>query len=259
MIRRRLRDARSDSGFTLAEMLVAITLSSIVGAILLGMTLTAQKSVVTTTGQDDLTAEARVALNRISRDLRQATPYTVNGALTPALTAVQNPDGTGHVAGAATSLTFTADFNGDGCIGGVASDPLPGSGPGTVCNPAKPVDPSDPEVVTYCWGGASDQHIYIVSGTVKSGGCVPSSGTSEPLLSGKISDFEFYYRSNTYRFDANGDGITTWHEMDAAGDNNGILDASELRGINSIVLRMTAMSGGHSQSYQTQIDLRDVS
>lgn len=260
MTRDRLRAHREEAGFTLAEMLIAIILSSIVASILLSLTLAAQQSVKTTTNQDDLNAEARVALNRISRDLRQATPYTVLGAITPAITAVQNPDGSGYVPGAVTSLTFDADFNGDGCIAGLASDPLPGSSPATSCNPAKTVDPTNPETVTYCWGGSSDQHIYLISGTVKSGTCTPSSGgTAEPLLSGQVSNFEVYYRSNLYRYDANGDGITTWSELDAGGDNDGVLDQGDLTSINSVVLSMTGSTSGHSQAYQTQIDLRDVS
>lgn len=253
---------RRDAGFTLIEMLVAIVLSAIVGSILVTITFAAQRSVKNTTAQDDVNAEARVALNRISRDLRQATAYTDSTGLHPAITSVQNPDGAGHVTGAVTSLTFDADFNGDGCLAGIPSNPLPGATSGTVCNPAKTVDPSNPETVTYCWGGSSDPRVYLVAGAVNPGTCTASSGAgAPPLLSGKVSAFEFYYRSNLYRYDANADGITTWSELDSGGapgaNNNGILD-TELPLVDSVVLRLTVSSGPHTQSYNTQIDLRDV-
>lgn len=258
----RLRRRPADAGFTLIEMLTAIILSALVGSVLMSILLSTQRSVSATTTSDDVNAETRDAVNRMARDLRQAIPYSISGAQYPAITAVQNPDGAGHVAGGVTSITFVADFNGDGCIGGTSTDPLPDAAPGTSCSPAPAADPNNPETVTYCWGGTSDPHLYLIAGTVSSG-CTPSSGTAQPLLSGSISAFELYYRSNNYRFDTNHDGITTWSELDAGGDKNGVLDPAELAHVNSVLITIsatesTAQGGQHSQTYQTQVDLRNV-
>lgn len=264
---RRLR--REDSGFTLVEMLVAMIMAAILGSILMSMLLGAQTSTKSTTATDDLNGEARAALNRISRDLRQAVPtyFTdVTGTVeSPAITSVQNPDGPGYVSGAPTSITFQADFNGDGCVAGVASDAIVGAPTGTSCNPAVAADATNPEVVTYCWdgSGASQQHIYLIAGAVTAGTCSPvGGGASQPLVSGRISDFSLKYRSNLYRYDTNSDGVTTWYELDAAGspvgNNNSTLDSMELLNVSGVVINITVANGGHTQTYQTQVDLRNV-
>lgn len=254
-----------DRGMTLVELLVAITISVVLGGIVLSMLLAAQTSTKSTTTADDINAEARAALNRISRDLRQAVPTYLSSVETPGVVAVQNPDGTGHVSGAVTSLTMQADFNGDGCVAGRASDPLAGSASGTSCNPAKSVDPSNPEIETFCWdgNGASGGHIYLIAGTVNAGSCTPTSGASEPLVSGKITSFTLDFTSSLYRYDANGDGTTTWDELDSAGapagNDDGVLDTPELDNISGVTVSLTASNGSQKQSYQTQVDLRNMS
>lgn len=272
----RVRRDGDDGGYTLVEILVAMVIAAILGGILMSMLLAAQRSTKATTTQDDLNGEARAALNRISRDLRQAVPTYLDSPATPAvdpvetppIISVQNPDGAGHVDGAVTSITFQADFNGDGCVAGQASDPLPGAATGTTCTTTSPaVDPNNPEIVTYCWdgAGAAAQHIYLIAGTVQSGSCTPTAAGSptQPLVSGRISNFQLFYRSNQYRYDANGDGITTWSELDSAGtpvgNANGTLDTIELDNVSSVVITLTAANGSASQSYQTQVDLRNVS
>jgi prepilin-type N-terminal cleavage/methylation domain-containing protein len=259
---RRLRD---DSGYTLVEMLVAIVIAGILGGILMSMLMATQRSAKATTTQDDLNGEARAALNRVSRDLRQAVPTFLASVESPAIESVQDPDGTGHVSGGVTSVTFQADFSGDGCVAGVVSDPLAGAPAGTSCNPAKTVDASAPEVVTYCWDGsaANAQHIYLISGAVVTGTCNPvGGGSAQPLVSGRVSDFTLSYRSNLYRYDSDGNGVTTWSELDAAGspvgnDNDG-LDSLELLNISGVVISLTASNGAASQTYQTQVDLRNM-
>jgi prepilin-type N-terminal cleavage/methylation domain-containing protein len=271
----RLREAkrvgRDDSGFTLVEMLVALIMSAILGSILLAMLLGAQRSTKSTTTTDDLNGEGRTALNRIARDLRQAVPvYDTSSVETPAIVSVQNPDGPGHVDGAVTSVTFDADFNGDGCITGlsVQTQPIVGS-TATSCLPSS-VDNSNPEVVTYCWygsGSGSDQ-IFLIPGTVNPGtNCQPTTFTGQPLVSGRITDFRLSYRSTQYRYDGacpstNPDGTIYWYELDCAGspvgNDNQTLDTPELDYVSSVMINVTVAGGGHTQSYQTQVDLRNV-
>jgi prepilin-type N-terminal cleavage/methylation domain-containing protein len=272
----RLRQGGDDTGYTLVEILVAVVIAGILGGILMTMLLAAQSSTKSTTTADDLNGEARAALNRVSRDLRQAVPTflddpstpAVDPVETPAIISVQNPDGPNHVDGAVTSVTFQADFNGDGCVAGRASGPLPGAASGTTCTTTSPaVDANNPEIVTYCWdgSGAAAQHLYLISGTVQSNSCTPTAvgAPTQPLVSGKISNFQLFYRSNQYRYDANGDGATTWYELDSAGtpvgNANGSLDTIELDNVSSVLVKLTTATGSASQSYQTQVDLRNVS
>ena len=85
-----------------------------------------------------------------------------------------------------------------------------------------------------------------------------------PILAGQVTSFMLAYRSNQYLYDANGDGITTWSELDQAGppvgNNDDALDQPEMANIDSVVIDLTvASSGRFSQSYETQVDLRNLS
>jgi prepilin-type N-terminal cleavage/methylation domain-containing protein len=277
---RRIRASR-DGGFTLIELLVAMTLSLVVGSILMSTLIVAQKSMATSSAVSDMNGEARVLLNRLSGDLRQALPvFTLTGGSeveTPAITAVQNafPGGT---SGALTSITFNADYNGDGCIAGVTSD--------NGCNPAKPVDANcngatpnatcNPETETFCWDPAV-QKIYLVPGALTSG-CQGTAGAAEPLLSGQVTDLQVWCNSSSYLYDEspNGgitppDGVTTWKEIDdqlaPIGTGSGTVNSgtrttpstAELAFIDSIVIVVTVQESGHTRTYQTLVSLRNVS
>lgn len=245
--------SEAEAGFTLVELLVAMILSTMVGLILMTALLGGQSSVTASTAQNDLNAEGRTALNRISRDLRQATPVTLNGVTTPAILSVQNPDGVGFQMKAFTSLTLNGDFNADGCVPNYPSDSCPSP---------PPADPNNPETETFCWDGVSQ--IYLVPGPVTPGTCNSTTAGSppQPLLTGRVTAFKFSYRSNLYLYDANGDGITTWSELDAAGppvgNRDGALDGPELAHVNSVVIDLTLSDAGHTQTYETQVDLRNA-
>ena len=240
--------ANPESGFTLIEMLVAMMLTASLGVVFFATVMGAEHSANATSTSQDLNEEARLALNRMARELRQAM----------VLTAVQNPDGSSYDANAITSLTFSADFDGDGCINGVAPSPLPTPAP--TCLPAVP---SNPETLTYCWDpSATVKQLYLIPGPLSGPGC--QSPNALPILAGQVTSFKLSYRSNQYLYDANGDGITTWSELDQAGppagNNDGVLDQPELAEIDSVVIDLTVSSGGRNvQSYTTQVDLRNLS
>lgn len=240
MLRRVRRD---DAGFSLIEMLVATILVTLLGGAVMTMVLAARTSTVNSASQQDLNEEARLGLNRMARELRQAT----------SIKSVMNPDGASYNANGVTAITFTADFNGDGCIDGVAAD---GTTTGCSAN-----DPSNPETLTYCWDpSANVRELFLIAGTFSGSSCTVNG--AQPILAGKVSAFKLSYRSNLYLYDANNDGITTWSELDAAGppagNSNGTLD-TELSEIDSIVIDLTAQSGSHTQTYTTQVDLRNLS
>jgi len=244
------RDHASDAaaGFTLIEMLVSMLLLSVLGTVFLTTIMGSKSSLTATATSQDLNEEARLALNRMARELRQAT----------AITNVLNPDGASYSSSAITAVTFTADFNGDGCIDGVAPSPAPTPAP--VC---QAYSANNPETLTYCWdpSGTSKQ-LYLIPGTLSGTTCQVSGAM--PILAGQVTSFTLAYRSNLYLYDANGDGITTWTELDAAGspvgNTDGQLDQPEMANLDSIVIDLTvASNGSFAQSYETQVDLRNLS
>lgn len=253
------RSEDGEAGFTLIEMMVAMVIAGIVGTILMSVLLAAQTSARVTTSQEDLTGEARVALNRIADDLRQAVPiFASDGTETPALVSVENPyavpSGYGYVAGAVTSVTLDADFDGDGCVG---TTPL--QAPGTCPSPGAT---AGPETETICWGGSTDPALYLVAGSVNAGTCTPTDGTQpQPLLSGKVTDFRLTFTSNLYPYQES-DGTTYWWDLDAAGppvgDSSKSLTTAELDHINAVALQLTMQNDGHTQSFQTTVALRNV-
>jgi hypothetical protein len=160
---------------------------------------------------------------------------------------------------AITTITFTADFNGDGCIDGVGPNGGAVSASGSAC---LPYNANDPETLSYCWDPtASVRELFLIPGAFTGSTCQTNNAVA--ILAGQVSSFKLSYRSTQYLADANNDGITTWTELDAKGlpygNNNNVLDSGELPEIDSVVIDLTAsLSGSHSQSYTTEVDLRNV-
>ena len=239
---RRLREEQG--GFTLVEMLVAMIISMVVITVSMTVIKSAGDTLKASSSSQDLNEEARQALNRMARDLRQANTI---------VTAV-NPDGPAFNANGIVAIRAQADFDGDGCIGGTG-----GSG-------CLAYNAANPEDVTYCFDPASHQ-LYVIDNQAAGVTPVTSSSTScsggQPLLAGNVKSFQVEYRSNQYRFDLNpSDGITTWRELDEAtpptGNGNGQLDV-ELGDVDSVVLDATMSVNGRNQVYRTQVDLRNKS
>lgn len=255
--------AAGEDGFTLVELLAALVISSVLGAILLSTLTSGQKSVTLTVGQTGLAAEARTALDRISEDLQQAVPLTTTSPVSavPAITAVSNPDGSGYKPADVTSFTFDADFNGTGCVNGlsVATQNISPATSAPPC-PASSLSSSSPDVETVCWGGAGDQSLYLIAGGVNAGTCTPQVGNVDPLLSGTVTGFEVFYRSSLYLYGSG--GITSWQNLDQSGppvgNNDGVLDAPELGEIDAALIRMTVLQSGRSQTFETEVNLRNV-
>lgn len=244
MSARERRARAEDTGFTLVELLVAMVMVTVLMTALLTMVLLSQRSAETTTGDHVRTEEARLALNRVGRELRQAT----------AVDLVVNPVGTGHDPAAITAVTFRADFTGDGCIDGAPQPPATGP-----C--ADPYDPADPEVVSYCHEpaavAAGPPRLYILAGALTAP--VTSCTGGEAILAEAVTAFSLEYRSSEYRWDTDADGSTSWEELDAAlppvGDQDGVLDV-ELAEVDSIVVRLE-LGDGPGRDFQTQLALRN--
>jgi len=241
----RLRRQGDDTGFTLVEFLVSMSVMIVLITVTLSVVRVTSDAVVTTQQQQNLNEEARQAINRMARDIRQARQI---------VTAV-NPDGTGFNSARLVAVRFQSDFDGDGCISGTSA---------TVTG-CRPYNASNPEDVTYCFEPATDQ-LYVIDN--RAAGVVPVTSTSstcsggQPLLAGNVTDFKVSYRSDVYRDDINPtDGVTTWTELDeggAEGNLNGVLDI-ELVNIDSVVLDVTMSLSGRKQLYRTQVGLRNQS
>lgn len=102
----RLKRARategSDQGFTLVELLVTISIFAILSAAIMTTVLSISRSTEVAKVTTDINQEARLALDRMSRELRQASELR---------------------AATATSLDFGVDFNGDAGVEEFAVDP----------------------------------------------------------------------------------------------------------------------------------------
>jgi prepilin-type N-terminal cleavage/methylation domain-containing protein len=238
------RPAVREEGFSIIEVLVGMVLIGVVAALGISTVLATQRSTATTVAEADGVEEARLAMNRMTRELRQARE----------LLRVINPDGPAYDATALTAVTFEADFDDDGCIDGVTR---PGDTGGCL-----PDDPSEPEVITYCHQPASasnpEPQLFVVRGALPAGTVTACTG-GEPILAEDVAAFQVQYRSNAYRHDLSpADGTTTWRELDAAppptGNDNDVLDV-ELQGVTSVAVLIDLQNPG--LQLRTQVALRN--
>lgn len=244
----RLRERRVDGGFTLIEVLVSIVLLGILGGVFMTTVIGTSNSATATKLQHDVNEDARLAINRMARELRQAT----------AITAVRNADGPAYSATAISAVTFSADFDGDGCINGVAPSPVPSPAP--VCLAANVTN--NPEVLTYCYDPGT-QRLLLIPGVLGVAALGCNQNGALPILAANVTSFALSYRSNQYLYDSNGDGATSWLELDQAapptGDSDNDINTGELPLVDSVLISMGLLEGGHQQSYRTQVALRNAS
>ncbi len=222
------RDGR-DEGFTLVEILVAASLFMILN--LFTFTAVIGNVRVTETARDatDVNQEARVLLNRMARELREAK----------AITAATNPGTFPYTSpyavfdpNADSSLTFEVDFNG---VNGI--EPLA----------------ADPEVITYKYDRAG-QRVLLQAG-----------GQTLPVLAANVTAFKLSFTSRQFLYDGTVDGtkdnVVTWEELDAdpagvKGNKNKKLDL-ELNYVDAVTIEITLFKGQRRQTYRTQVDLRN--
>jgi prepilin-type N-terminal cleavage/methylation domain-containing protein len=234
-LRMRLVRARQSGsrGYTLVEMLVALSIFSVLGAIVMSTVLTARTATDNTRLTSDLNEEARVALNRISRELRQAVALSDVKGAGGALVLASDPT-------AARSFTFSADFDGDGVIEPTAVDP---------------------EELTYSWNGSQ----LLLTAADVSGTVVTS-----PVLAAHVTSFAIEFRSSLWQYDCDGLNGTLWTELDKfqptgcapatafVGDNSGTLTGPELVHVDNLVIKLTVLQGAKRQDYRVQIDVRNA-
>jgi len=217
---RRLRPDGPDAGFTLIELAVAMTVMGLLLSVIAATVTGSKRSADTVRQVNNLNEEARLALNRITRELRQAS----------AVDAVAAPDG-------ATSVTFWVDFNG---------------------NQARDTSAADPEVLTYRWDGskillsAADTAATTVTQPILSG------EVSEFRLNYRSSRYEYDCSADGITTWQELDASSCGPVGNTVGNGNGVLDAAELPFVDSVVLSFSVLEGSRKQDYRTQIDLRNA-
>lgn len=206
--RERVDGAPRDAGMTLIEVLVAMTIFGLLSSLLLGFALATSRASEDTKGVATVGEEARLGMERFTRELRQAS----------AVTHVTPPGVDGHLNEFTVSI-----YDGTDC-------------------------PDVPDELTYTWDPAT--HRLLMKAT----------GEDTPLLATKVTSFELALNSSSWQYDANGDGTTTWQELDASsiGDHvPGNFDSAELRHIDMVGIRITTTMGSHEVHYETNVDLRN--
>jgi prepilin-type N-terminal cleavage/methylation domain-containing protein len=122
---------RDDRGFTMTELLVVCALMGTVMAGVLSLLLVGQQSAATTAAKQDAQQNARMSLERMIEEIRQAG-YLPSGPTCPGAPAVPCPPFNyvfnAITAQTATSLTIQNDWDGSAAITAVAvTDPITGA------------------------------------------------------------------------------------------------------------------------------------
>jgi prepilin-type N-terminal cleavage/methylation domain-containing protein len=203
-----MRIHTDESGFTLVELLVGLTLFTLMAAGLYWAMRGTVRGSDTTEAVTRVTEEARLGFNRMIRDTREASLI---------------------VDVSSTSYNVRTDFNADG----------------TYQNPNANGDYED---LTFAYN-AADRTITL-NGQVLMRGVFQVG--SQPI---------FEFTSNLLQFDTNGDGVTSWQELDAAptevGNGNGVLDGGELPYLSSVRITMQVRSGTRRADFFAEAQLRN--
>lgn len=232
-----------DDGYGLIELMVAGTLFLVVMSIALTSVTNIADSGRRIRTDHNLNEEARNALNRVAREIREAQR----------LTFAVNPDGT-YDPTRLTALSLEADFNGDGCAGNACA--------GTDLT-------NNPESLTYCFDptatGVNRTYLWLIPSKLTATPSNCQLAGALPILAGSVKGFKIEYRSDEYRYDlAPTNGVTSWQELDDAptpvgdpGGSDANINTSALASVNAIVIDLTMQADGRTQPYRTQVDLRN--
>jgi hypothetical protein len=200
---------RSEAGYGLAEMLVALTLFLVIIGGVYTLMFSGAEGSDTARSVAHISEEARLTLNRLIRDTREGDALS---AVTP------------------SSYNVKVDFDGDGIYE----------------NPNQSGDYEDLSISFDPGAGTIDLNGQLLVDGIE-------------VVPGKHL---FTYSSNFLEFDSNGDGVTTWEELDmatdsAVGNGNGLLDGLELAYISSVNVAVRITEGDESADFYAEAQLRN--
>ena len=208
-----------DQGVSMVEVLVAIGLFSVLGTVLLGFALSTSRVADDTRQLANINEESRLAMERLTRELRQA-----NAVLSAQLPASATDT---------TAFTFWTDFNGNG---------------------AQDLNAADPEILTYRWNPASRRLTLTANDASGTAITRPVLAANVSNFSVELRSSLWEYDG-----DANGittwqeiDAAGT-----PVGNANSTPDGPELERIDLVAISISVLDGTHEQTYRTQVDLRN--
>lgn len=185
---------KNERGFTLIELLVVMALFAVVSVGLYQVMLSSVRGNETAQDVATIAQEARLGLNRMVRDTREAS---------------------GVLEATETSYKITVRF--------------PGS--------------TTPEELTYS---------YHAGNTIRLNGQLLIEGV-EPIGTTPV----FTYSSNRLEYDWDGDGITSWQELNDAGSHGVTLAANKLIYVSSVDYAFLLRSGPRQTEFYAQAQLRN--
>lgn len=225
---------RNERGFTMIETLVALTVFSLISVGFYTTMFSGTRASETSRRLVRISEEARLGLNRMVRDVREADEIVT-----------------------ATDASFRVliNFNNDFEVGDADGDGIPGE-------PLYTNTAGNLEDITYIFD-PDTQGLYI---DANADGAL----TDDELLASGVRDADgatpFTYFSNLLEFDWNDDGVTTCLEIDDAvehgvsatvGNNNARCDAGEVRFLNRIAFAFKVSSGDSSANFYANSQLRN--
>lgn len=213
------RVTRGEGGFTLVELLVASTLFLLIASLMFTIVGVGARTMKNAKLYNDLNEEARVVINRMSRELREAKH----------ITAVTNPGGTGFSATSNSSFTFEVDFNGVNGIEPTAADP---------------------ERLTYQYNYAARKLELVVDGVEYPVLAANVTAFKLEYTSSAAYKYDSNQDGTTTWMELDADATGT------VGNGNGLLDM-ELTQIDSVTISLTVLTAPHQQEYRTTIDMRN--
>lgn len=156
----------NERGYTLAEMMVVCAIVGLVMASLLGLVLSGQQAFWYGTTQVDAQQTARVAIERMVKEIREAGYYPQNPDTSPTTcTAAPCYTFNAILSGSATAVTLQYDWNGDGTssASGKVNDPIL-CATGTTCRGERVVYSFSSGALTRQEMGVDGSPVAIASG-----------------------------------------------------------------------------------------------
>jgi type II secretory pathway pseudopilin PulG len=204
------------------ELLVAILLLSIISVGMYTLVFSSNKAGNTTQEAAEVSADVRRGFNRLVRDTREATAFEVPSP---------------------TKYTIEVDFNGDGVITPIPSDPT-----------------GNYERLSFEFRQASDgQGTIEISDGVNTEvlmdhvDCIKNgAGVCYPVFT--------FGSSRLLDLDTNQDGVTSPAELDVAptiGNNNGLLDGDEINFIDRVSYALKVTINKQVQNFYAEAQLRN--
>ena len=241
-----MRTMSSDDGFTLVELLVAISLFTILSVGFYQVMFSGVRGSDTANSIARISQEARIGFNRMIRDTREAGGHCFSGAAPTC----------GLVTASPTSYSVEVDFNNNGSV-----------------------DHALDEYLRYSFDAAA-QTISVTSlnadGSVRSGPDILVSGVSmidasTPVFNYSSNHLEWDWKNWTTANGTNGaDGVTSWQEIDApppgvngVGDTDTTIDdlgdnnPREIFFLSEVSYSFVISDGGRSTPFRGQAALRN--